>query len=101
MPLGIRDFNGKNYFHIWVLKMIDIASLANGYQDYWIGCGWIDWIKFRFFKHFRHMKKLTKNYNKQKDIAFIDISVFIDEVCEACNVKSVNIESMFEGYWKI
>lgn len=31
MSLGIKDFNSKNKIHVWLLKMIEIASVANGY----------------------------------------------------------------------
>lgn len=98
MPLGIRDFGRHNKFHIWVLKMIDMVSLVNGYEDYYVGCNWIDWIIFRYIKHFRHMKRLPK---KSIEIAFIDVPVFVDEVCAACEVKPVNIETMFDGYWRV
>ena len=98
MPLGIRNFGRHNKFHIWVLKMIDMVSLVNGYEDYYVECNWIDWIIFRYIKHFRHMKRLPK---KPIEIAFIDVPVFVDEVCAACEVKPVNIETMFDGYWRV
>lgn len=99
MPLGIRNFNRKNYFYVWVLKMIDMASIANGYQDYYINCSLIDWLIFRFVRKYKHMKKLPRNFNDTK-IAFIDVSVFVDEICDACKVKPINIENMFDGYWR-
>ena len=99
MPLGIRNFGGKNKIHIWLLKMINIASIANGYTDYYIGCSLKDYIKFRFFKHFNHMKKLSKNYKGPMKVAFIDIPVFVDELCYACGCSYTDIENMFDGYW--
>jgi len=100
MPLGIRNFNSKNNFHVWVLKMIDIASIANGYKDYYIGCNWYDWINFKMFKKFKCMKKLPNNFIGNMDIAFIDIPAFVDEICDACKIKPVNIENMFDSYWR-
>lgn len=99
--LGIKKFSGKNKIHIWLLKMIEIASLANGYQDYWVECSWFDWIKFKFFKHFTHMKKYSKKNNKKSNIIFIDIPIFVDEICEACGRTYKDIEQMFDNYWRI
>lgn len=101
MPLGIKNFSSKNKIHVWLLKMIEIASIANGYEDYWIECNWIDWIKFRFFKHFNHMKKFSKMRTKNLEIVFIDIPIFVDEVCEACGRTYEDIERMFDSYWRI
>lgn len=94
--LGIKNFNCKNKFHLWTLKMIELASIANGYDDYYVDCNWFVWFKFKFLKHFKHLKKVLK---KNNNIAYIDVKTFVDEVCIACKVKSVNIECMFDGYW--
>ena len=98
IPLGIRNFGRHNKYYIWVLKMIDMVSLVNGYEDYYVGCSWIDWIIFRYVKHFRHMKRLPK---KSMEIAFINVPMFVAEVCTACEVEPVNIEAMFDGYWRV
>ena len=97
LPLGIRQFKINDARYKWLLQIINIVSIADGYTDFYIECNWFIWFYLRFIKKLKHVKRVKNNYD---DITFIDTIIFIKEVCNVCESDTSIIESIYNSYWR-
>lgn len=94
-PLGIKNFNRKNTYHMWFLHMLENYSVFNNYCDYYIDGSFVSYLYLRYIKKFKHLRYTTNS----KANLMIDIDIFIKELTNAFHENANIILKIYNEYW--
>lgn len=94
-PLGIKNFNKKSTYHMWLLKMIESYSVFNNYCNYYIDGNFISYLYLRYIKKFKHLR-YTINCKKN---LMIEADIFIKELTESFGENPNIVLKIYNKYW--
>ena len=95
-PLGIKNFGRHNYYHMWLLRMLQNYNVFTEYKsNYYIDGSFINYLYLRFIKGFKHLRYKTAH----TDALMIEVPVFCDELAVAFNQPASIIEDIYKEYY--